>query len=364
MEHLIKILIFVYIIAMAIMSSSVDFIPIAFLLMLMASNVFRYKYMNASVLIAAEAVVIYLLAAEEPYYIYLYAITAYDIVKSRYYYLSLLLLIPGMIFLDPPSAANYFLVLVLCGYFAHISLSMKQREEAYREAYDSERHMRYELEKAKSEVQQAATKIEHLTEVRERNRIAREIHDSVGHSLAGIMMQLQASLKLKGKDDLKAYELLKNSIDGLSEAIVTLRETVHNIKPREATGLDYIKKTIDDFKYCTVEFSTKGDMSLLKPHQIEIFSHNIKESLTNISRYSGASKAYISIEANMNFARLCIKDNGVGCKNIKEGLGLSGMKERVHNVGGTISINGDKGFTIVCIIPMNDGGDEVEGADC
>lgn len=364
MNYIVKILFFLYVISLGIMGNEPDFWGLALLLLLIASNVYREKFSNSPLLIAAEAVCILFLSSKDQSYIYLYPIIAYDIVKSGYYYISGLLIIPGIIILKPLSLANYLLLLILCGCFAYISHRMKERERIYREAYDRERQLRYELERAQSEIQQAAKKIEHLTELKERNRIAREIHDSVGHSLAGIMMQLQASMKLRDRDDLKSYELLKSSVAGLSDAIVTLRKTVHNIKPKEALGLEYIEKTIDNFTFCPAVFSKKGDMSLLKPHHIEIFSYNIKEALTNISKHSGATKANISIEANVNYARLYIKDNGTGCHNIKEGLGISGMKERLNNAGGTISVSGEKGFMIVCIIPMNDGGAEIESADC
>ncbi len=352
MNYLIKILFFLYVIAIGIMGNKPDYLEVSLLLLLIASNIFREKFKNSPILIIVEAVFILYLSTKNQYYIYLYSIIAYDLVKSGYFYISGLLIIPGIIILKPLSLINYCMFLILCGYFAYINRRIKGREKSYREAYDKERQYRYELERTKAEILDASQKIEYLTEVRERNRIAREIHDSVGHSLAGIMMQLQASMKLKGKDDDKSRELLKNSIDGLSDAIVTLRETVHNIKPKEAAGLEYIERIIESFTYCPVLFSKKGNMSLLKSHHIEILSNNIKEALTNISKYSGATKVEISIETNEKYARLYIKDNGMGCNNIKEGLGLSGMRERLNYVGGTISISGKNGFMIVCLIPM------------
>lgn len=364
MNYIIKILFFLYVISVGIMGNEPDFPELALLLLLIASNVYREKFSNSSILIAAEAACILFLSTKDQSYIYLYPIIAYDIVKSGYFYLSGLLIIPGLMILAPVPFMNYLLLLILCGYFAYVSKVMKEREGSYLEAYDRERQFRYALERAKAEISGAYQKIEHLTEVRERNRIAREIHDSVGHSLAGINIQLQASIKLKGKDDDKSYELLKDSISGLSDAIVTLRETVHNIKPKEDVGSEHIKIIIDNFTYCPIEFSKKGDMSLLKPHHIEIFCYNIKEALTNISKHSKATKVNISVEVNENYARLYIKDNGVGSKSIKEGLGLSGMRERLDYAGGTISISSKEGFIIVCLIPMSSGGAVIESVDC
>ncbi|WP_372994419.1 sensor histidine kinase [Lutispora sp.] len=356
MNYMIKILFFSYVITMKIIGGSVGFIEVSLMLLVTASVIYRSKYRNSIILMVIEAIVILYLSYREASFIYLYPIIAYDLIQSGYYYISGLLIIPGVILLEVKALAGYLLLLILCGYFSYVSNRTKEREMLYREAYDNERRLRYELERVRAEMLHASKNIEHLTELRERNRIAREIHDSVGHSLAGIMMQLQASAKLREKDESKSQELLENSIKGLSEAIVTLRETVHNIRPKEILGLEYIEAIINDFTYCEVELVKKGDMSLLKPHHIEILSYNIKEALTNVSRYSEATKVHISIEANEKYSRLYIKDNGKGCKNISEGLGLSGMRERMKYAGGIISINGDDGFTIVCIIPVNDGG--------
>lgn len=356
MDYMIKILIFSYAVIMKIIGSSVGLAEVSLLLLFVASNIYRCKYRNGLMLIVGEAAIVLYLSYLEAKYINLYPILAYDLIQSGYYYIFGLLIIPGVIFLKAEALTTFLLLMVICGYFSYTNNRTKEREKLYREAYDNERRLRYELERVKAELLHASKNIEHLTELRERNRIAREIHDRVGHSLAGIMMQLQAAVKIWEKDKDKSKELLQNSINILSEAIVILRETVHNIRPKEAVGLEYIEDTIRNFSYCTVEFLKKGDMRLLKPHHIEIFSYNIKEALTNIIKHSEATKVTITLEANDNYARLQIKDNGRGCRSIKEGLGISGMRERVKYAGGILSVNGDEGFNIVCLIPMNEGG--------
>ncbi|SHI79920.1 sensor histidine kinase [Lutispora thermophila] len=363
MKCIIKILLFSYVITMKIIAGSPGFIEISLLLIIIASNVYRDMYKNSMALMIGEAAVILYLSYMEATYIYIYPIMVYDLIQSGYLNISGLLIIPGIIFLEAKSMATYLLLMILCGYFSYISNRIKARERLYREAYDNERRLRYELEKIRAEMLNASKNIEHLAELRERNRIAREIHDSVGHSLAGIMMQLEASYKIWDKDRHKSRELLQNSIKGLSEAIVTLRETVHNIRPKEAMGLEYIENIIKNFNYCAVEFSKKGDMALLKPNHIEIFGQNVKEAFTNILKHSEATKVTIILEANNNYTRLHIKDNGRGCKNIREGLGISGMRERMKYAGGMLSVNGDDGFNIVCIIPMDDGGGIIESAN-
>jgi signal transduction histidine kinase len=237
------------------------------------------------------------------------------------------------------------------GMFGYLRGVVEDKEKTFLQSYDKERRYRYELEQAKAKLLNSSMEVAHVAEISERNRIAREIHDNVGHSIAGILMQLQASYKLSGKDDKKSIELLKKSIDELSNSLTILRDTVHNIKPQESMGIEYIKNVIDNFSFCDVDFNYSGDFNNLSPNLLQIIYTNIKEALTNISRHSNATRVDIAIDINERFIRLYIKDNGVGCNKIKEGLGISGMRERVKNIGGSISINTENGFLIVCVIP-------------
>ncbi|WP_237086971.1 sensor histidine kinase [Paenibacillus ihbetae] len=217
------------------------------------------------------------------------------------------------------------------------------------------------MEQAKAQLLLASKEIAGITEVKERNRIAREIHDSVGHNLAGIFIQLQAAQKIHVKDENKAMSIVKTSIDGLANTIELLRDTVHNIKPRESLGADYFQGIIENYQFCPVELQMSGDFNSVPSAHLELLSATIKEALTNTARYSQATMVEIKIDVNPVYTRLSVKDNGIGSANIKEGLGLSGMKERTRNLGGSFSFHSQDGFMIVCVIPRQKGGEMFEG---
>jgi signal transduction histidine kinase len=74
--------------------------------------------------------------------------------------------------------------------------------------------------------------------------------------------------------------------------------------------------------------------------------------LTNITKHSRATGATVKVDGNAAYIRLQVSDNGTGGgKSFKPGLGLSGLRERVHTVGGTLSINTGAGFTVVTVLP-------------
>jgi signal transduction histidine kinase len=112
---------------------------------------------------------------------------------------------------------------------------------------------------------------------------------------------------------------------------------------------------MNNFKFCPIDFKHRGDVSGINPEIMESIVTNLKELLTNASKYSSATKIDVSIDVNEKYIRLFVRDNGRGCSMIRTGMGLSGIKERISNIGGTVAISGDDGFTVVCLVPLAGG---------
>lgn len=367
MIYIFKLMILIFTIFKMSISNEVGFIEIIILLVVISLNIYREKYNKHTtldiVIALFEAILITVGAVYNPLFVILLSVEAYDFIRMKAYILIIPILLFGFVVLNINQFGDFSLLIVLSGFFSYVTTSLREKEINYKESYDRERQYRYELEQSRIKLINMSKEIVYITEVKERNRIAREIHDTVGHKIAGVLLQLQASLKLRIKDIKKSDELLQASIKNLSDTLVVLRNTVHNIKPKDKVGIEYIKQIIDNFSFCMVDFSYKGDFNRVSAINFEIISLNIKEALTNASKHSKANKIIIKIEVYEKFVRLFIKDNGVGCENIKEGLGISGMRERLTNIGGSISIDSKDGFMIVSIIPIEgiQGGMGIEG---
>lgn len=352
MNYILKLIFFGYIITKLAVTSNVLYMEVVVLLMVAALSLYREKFGSNVIMLAAEAVIIYYGITLEPIFSFLFGLTAYDIISSKHYLGLIPIVLAGMYVLKLHELIDFFLIISLCCIFAYMKSSIKNKEELYRNSFDKQREYSYELERTKARLTASIDEAAHMAEIKERNRIARQIHDNVGHSIAGILMQLQAAKKLFAKDGDKSLELLNNSIAALSDTLGVMRDTVHNIKPAEKLGIEYIRQIIDNFTYCPVELRTSGDFTELPVNIMQILHYNIKEALTNVSKHSKATRVDIEIAVNCKYVRLQIKDNGISSKEFVEGLGLSGMKERVYNVGGTISISPENGFLIVCVIPI------------
>lgn len=365
MKYLFKSLFLLYIITRLALSGRVSYMELAIILILTATNIIKEKYYNSIVVTAVEFVIIAFACTYNTSFILLLGIIAEEVFYHKAYIGILPVIVFSFYFLKLEEVSQFLLIIGVCCILGHLYRNFEDKEKIFIQSYDKERHYSYELEQAKAKLLNSTSEAAHVAEVRERNRIAREIHDNVGHSIAGILLQLQASYKLFDRDEDKSRELLNKSIGELSSSLTLLRDTVHNIKPNESLGIEYIKRIIDNFNFCSVDFQYTGDFNTLSASQLEMLHTNIKEALTNTSKHSNATRVEISIDMNDKFIRLYIKDNGTGCENIKEGLGLSGMKERIRNIGGSISISSDRGFIIVCVIPkgIREGGGIFEGID-
>ena len=356
MGYIIKAVLMLLLIGFQVAGDAVTPLGVMGLVFLAALWIFREKYYYHWALLAVEEAVIIAQAHIHPAALLLNGVLAFDVAARGQYWLLLLLLPGGICFLRGENLIFYFILLALfalCGYLRH---TLDKKELSFREIYDRERRNRYALEEAKARLLNSAREAAHLAEIQERNRIAREIHDSLGHSLAGILLQLQAAVKALDKDEARARELFQVSVKGLAEAVNLLRDTVYNIRPHEKLGLEYFQGIIEEYQFCPADFSHKGDLSSLSANQVQILSAILKEALTNASRHSQATQIEVQLEVRKNIIRLYIRDNGVGCACFQEGMGISGMRERVQNAGGTISISPANGFMIVCVLPREESG--------
>ncbi|WP_298202664.1 sensor histidine kinase [Desulfosporosinus sp.] len=351
-KSLLKLLFLIYIIALFAINGEVPYLAVLVILLIIGVNVFKERFCDTVYTTLASFILICVGIWIDRNFAFLLCIPLFDFAYQKAYSGVLSVGLLGLYFAVESRLPALILSMGLCGILALVMEKAEEKESNYKHKFDEERRLRYELERTKSKLLTSAKDIAHLTEVSERNRIAREIHDNVGHGIAGILIQLQAAYKLFDRDEKKSQEILKRSIENLSDALTLLRNTVHNIKPKETLGVEYLKSVINNFGFCPVELKFYGNFGLLASSQLEILGLIIKEALTNAARHSKATRVDTIIDINEKYTRLYIKDNGIGCDILKEGLGLSGMRERVLNLGGSISISSKSGFLIVCLLPM------------
>ncbi len=188
-------------------------------------------------------------------------------------------------------------------------------------------------------------RIEQLAALEERNRIARDIHDSLGHALVALNIQIQTTLSLWEKNPQKAYEFLIEAKQLGSDALKAVRESVSEIRSDPLQGQlleSAIATLINEFQTTTGILPT-ARIQLAHPtsHSLNTVIYRIvQEGLTNICKYAEATAVEIQIQSNHAGVSLLLQDNGKGFRveEHRTGFGLKGMQERTAAHRGHLKI--------------------------
>jgi signal transduction histidine kinase len=216
------------------------------------------------------------------------------------------------------------------------------------------------LTEAHTQLQSYSKQVEELTTIRERNRIAREIHDTVGHKMTALLVQLELSkalLKLDTKKTEETIVVCENlARDALQEIRLSVR-TLHQEEEEHLPIIPAIRKLLSDF-YKTTElqsvFKLTGDPASIPSSLQPTIIRTIQESLTNAKRHGMATSFTLKMDCSEEEIVLVTKDNGKGVHSIEPGFGLINMKERIEEHGGSVffeSIVGD-GFQMNVHFPL------------
>lgn len=188
-----------------------------------------------------------------------------------------------------------------------------------------------------------------LATLAERNRIAREIHDNVGHLLTRSILQVSAMLVVhSGNTELK--EPLLAVKDTLSDAMDNVRQSVHNLHEESINLQQQLTRLTDDFTFCPVQLTY--DSTPLPKELNYTFIAIVKEALSNIARHSNATRASVSVLEHPSLYQLRIHDNGtLQTQDSPDGIGLFNMEERIRALDGNFHIDRTNGFKIFISIP-------------
>ncbi|WP_103346769.1 sensor histidine kinase [Streptococcus parauberis] len=197
---------------------------------------------------------------------------------------------------------------------------------------------------------------EKVAEDRERKRISREIHDTLGHALTGISAGIDAVKVLIEIDSNKAKSQLNIVSDVVREGIVDVRRSLNKLRPDALEGRtleDALNKIIREFEGVSnikIKLNYNWTTADLSVAVEDIIFRIIQESITNSLRHGHASEVIIDMVEDADYM-MFIKDNGIGAEEIVYGYGLMQMQERLAIIGGEITFNTKNGFETVIRIP-------------
>ncbi|AUT02405.1 two-component sensor histidine kinase [Nostoc sp. CENA543] len=210
----------------------------------------------------------------------------------------------------------------------------------------SERQSREDLAIANEKLRQYALRIENQATLEERNRIAREIHDSLGHSLTALNLQLETALKLYQANPDKAYSFLSKAKELGSKALQDVRQSVSTMRSQplqDKTLAEAINNLAEDFqKTNNIILNCQIDIEYAFASEFNTAIYRIiQESLTNISKHANATEVNINAAIHRGSLYITIQDNGRGfdLEQNTTGFGLQSMRDRALSLGGQFTIN-------------------------
>ena len=221
---------------------------------------------------------------------------------------------------------------------------------------DDQRKRIYNLQKKLSEERDIQEQVLYTARLEERNKISARLHDKIGHTISGTLLQLEASKIVFKNDKEKGLSMIDSCTENLRKGMEEIRMTLRNIKPvEEELGINRIRKILDE-KIKDTNIKGKliynGDLDKVNSKMWIVFIHIITELTTNSIKYSNGNLIQVKIEILNKFIKLEVSDNGFGCEKIQKGIGLKNIEESVLNLNGKLIINSDDNFTVIVLIPV------------
>ncbi len=253
---------------------------------------------------------------------------------------------------------------------------LDELEQEYKRSRDDSRELTLMLEKKNQDLLEKQDTEVYLATLKERNRIAREIHDNVGHMLSRSILMVGALKAINQNENLKVP--MEHLDQTLNEAMTNVRQSVHDLHDESVNLKEVMESLVAEFSFCPVQLTY--DMGYDIPKEIKYsFIAITKEALNNVMRHSNADDVKILVREHPWLYQLIIEDNGTSDERIQpdgdlkeyaeresagktgdtrktentesSGIGIRNMKERARMLGGTMQIQKENGFRIFITVP-------------
>ncbi|MBY0073388.1 sensor histidine kinase [Priestia aryabhattai] len=269
----------------------------------------------------------------------------------------LLVLLP--VLLVPSDIRALYVLVAAFTFFIYTGAAIYQkRTNNYEQKLDEMRVSMQKLQKHVNENKEYVRQSQYASKLEERNRLSQEIHDKIGHSMTGALIQMEAAKHVMKQDEEKALSLLQNAITISKEGIEEIRLTLKSIKPpAEQIGISRLKLFIGEFEAkhsIATPLVYKGNLDLITPLQWKIIHENITEAITNALKYAEATMIAIELHVLNKMVKVEVKDNGKGAHLFQKGLGIAGMEERAASINGTVIVDGANGFSVTTLLPIGE----------
>lgn len=212
-------------------------------------------------------------------------------------------------------------------------------------------------------LRRAGAEAERLAAIGEREKIARSLHDELGHTITGGIMQLDAARLLFDDDPDRARRIVDRVSSILKDGLSSIRLSLRAMKPEaEAIGAQRLRAALEEFRSrygVETRLSLDGPLEAMPAELWRVVAVNLTEAMTNTLRHGRASLFSCSITALNRLYKVEFRDDGSSGAAVRPGMGLEGMEARTREAGGTMLVDSSRGFSVIMLFPRggSDDGD-------
>jgi NarL family two-component system sensor histidine kinase YdfH len=262
---------------------------------------------------------------------------------------------------------------ILAGMFAFVLIYVASYIRQV-QAREESQVLLQELEVAHHQLQQYADRVEELTISQERQRMARELHDTLAQGLAGLILQLEAvDSHLERDDPERARAVVQQATQRARITLQEARRAIQALRPAALEGgnlVDALGQELDQFAATTgsrTTFEVSGEVPPVSQETALDVLRIVQEGLSNVARHAGASHVLVRLTGDRETLQVMVQDDGVGFDPVEGSgqpgrYGLAGMRERAKQIGGDLKVESDLGGGTTLILRVG-GWDETRGRE-
>ena len=221
-----------------------------------------------------------------------------------------------------------------------------------------EQALKHSMNRREHEMQEEVRKNLLMAEnqmLEERAELSQTLHDKLGHNINGSVYQLEAVKVLMEKEPEATKKMIQAVIDQLRSGMDEIRVILRKERPKKyKLAVLQLEKLCEDCrsKGVEAELITEGEWKDIPEKYLEVILDNAYEAVSNSMKYAKCSRIKISVHVLNQMVRCSISDNGVGCKEVIDGMGISGMRKRMREINGILDFETEAGFTINMLLPL------------
>jgi two-component system sensor histidine kinase DesK len=206
------------------------------------------------------------------------------------------------------------------------------------------------VRRSQAALRRSQDEVERLAKLAERERIARDLHDLLGHTLTVITRKAELARRLSEKDPARATQEIAEVEEISRQALQEVRSAVTGFRQTDfPTELAQARVALQSAR---IHFEAQTEAIDIDKASEQVLALALREATTNVLRHSGANTCRVKLQPVGDQVRLIVYDNGKGGET-KAGMGLAGMRERVTALGGTFAIDGTSGTTVTVSLPVD-----------